>query len=187
MGVAATAIVGVIIWLWPRAEQELPPATPAPSSKPASSVSLATSAILPTESPTFPARVSLPATGSEARLTAVAQVTVGREVRRLRPNQVGYYPRVLVPANAQVPVTMTFTDGEVGEPVAVAVQDSGRLVEDQAVSGLRRLDAARQVAFTVQMREEPGIYRVSVRKGGEMRVLEFWVGKELPVRDDVSN
>jgi hypothetical protein len=102
----------------------------------------------------------------------------GRGARELSLNQLGEYERVYVAARQQVAVAVGFPDGDVGEAVGVSVMDGGRVVEVDAVAGVRVLDKDRVARFTYEASGDEGTHRVLVRRGGERRVLDFWVGTE---------
>ena len=129
----------------------------------------------PTETITTRSRPSLPAA------TATAHVSVGNQQFSVQatPDAV-FVPRVNTAVGARPVVRVKFRDGEPGEPVVVQVEDGGAL-ENHALTQLARLDEQRQIQFAFQMTQNPGLFRVVVRKGGEAQTLEFWAGPPLPV------
>jgi hypothetical protein len=112
----------------------------------------------------------------------VARVGNGAGAVELTPNQVGtLVPRVEMTQNRTVPVSIAYPNGSVGERVIVAVEDGGQLSE--AGSGGKRgaqrvmslsLDDQRTVNFDFTATGGPGMFRVTVRKGGDVKRVELW-------------
>jgi hypothetical protein len=97
-------------------------------------------------------------------------------------NQVGYFPRVHVPANTAIPVKVFFSNPVEGEAVVIGAEDGGKFEGDkQAI--VEGLEKNGRVAFTFHVLDHPGTYRVSLRRGAETKVLDFWVGPETPLAE----
>lgn len=120
--------------------------------------------------------------GRDARstTTTMATVTVGARTQALTPDEGGQFGRVYIEPKQTVPVTLHFAQGQADDPVAVRVEDGGRL-DNEAPGKLLKLDGERNIAFTFQANADLGIYRVVVTKNGVAQVLNFWAGPEMPV------
>ena len=105
---------------------------------------------------------------------------VGAENIRLTFNARGELPRLKVPSEATIAATVRFPNAMPGQPISVQPEDGGTLIGD-AVSGVVLIDDQQQANFEFQPSANDGQYRVTLRNGGESRVLEFWVGPEPPV------
>jgi hypothetical protein len=100
--------------------------------------------------------------------------------RAVVPNVRGEFPRVLVPASAIVAASVPFPEARPGEKIAVQAEDGGALL-DAAAQGFVTIDAAHRAPVQFKVSAHDGIHRVTLRRGGETRVLEFWVGAEQPI------
>ena len=95
------------------------------------------------------------------------------------PNELGVFQRVYVQPRETVPISVRLPEGDPGEQVGVAAQDGGKIVEVEAVAGVFELDAQRTLHFNFQLNEDEGIYRITLRRGGEVKVIELWAGAPL--------
>jgi hypothetical protein len=93
------------------------------------------------------------------------------------PGQTGDFPRLVVDPNARVAVALAYPQGKSGEPVALEVEEGG-LLDNQGAGKVTALDDTRSLRFDYTVNEQLGIYRVAVRKGADVKVLNFWVGPE---------
>jgi hypothetical protein len=109
-----------------------------------------------------------------------AQLTVDGLPRAVVANVRGEFRRVLVPASAIIAASVPFPDAQPGEKIAVQAEDGGSLL-DTAAQGFVTIDAAHHAPVQFKVSAHDGIHRVTLRRGGETRVLEFWVGPEQPV------
>ena len=109
-----------------------------------------------------------------------AMVNASGRKYSLTPNQVGNFDRVRVQPQEKIPVTISYPGGVAGETVVIQAEDGGQF-EDGGMAREVQLDAQRTLAFLFQVTNEPGEHRVTLRKGNDVKVLEFWVGEELPV------
>lgn len=110
----------------------------------------------------------------------VATLRIDGAPRAVVPNVRGEYPRVLVPASAIIAASVPFLEAQTGEKIAVQAEDGGALL-DAAAQGFVTIDTAHRAAVQFKVSAYDGIHRVTLRRGGETRVLEFWVGAEPPV------
>jgi len=67
--------------------------------------------------------------------------------------------------------------------VCLSVLDGGQLNGDG--SGLKtvELEEGGKFTFTFQVTEQDGLHRVTLRRGKDVKVLEFWVGERLAVSE----
>ncbi|HEY5895173.1 MAG TPA: hypothetical protein VIT91_18280, partial [Chthoniobacterales bacterium] len=115
--------------------------------------------------------VAAPLKGAVAT-RAEATLTIGDKKVKLEPNQVGGFPQVLVQPRQKITVEMVYPEGSPGDMVVAAVMDGGRLEDGQRVLSLR-LDESRQVKFNYAVSEEEGVFRVTLRKGGDVKTVEL--------------
>ncbi|HEY5892533.1 MAG TPA: hypothetical protein VIT91_04810 [Chthoniobacterales bacterium] len=123
--------------------------------------------------------VAAPLKGAVAT-RAEATLTIGDKKVNLEPNQIGAFPQVLVQPRQQITVEMVYPDGSPGDLVVAAVMDGGQLENGQHVLSLR-LDDSRQVKFNYAVSEEEGVFRITLRKGGDLKTVELWAGAEPPL------
>lgn len=109
-----------------------------------------------------------------------AHVSFAGATHVLTPNIRGEFPRMLVPASATITAAVPFAEAEPGEVIPVQAEDGG-LLQDTAAQGSVTVDNEHKVNVTYQVSANDGMHRVTLRRGGESRVLEFWVGAEAPV------
>ncbi len=98
----------------------------------------------------------------------------------IRPelNSSGHFSRIgSVQPHQKVPVQIAYPDGHAGDRIAVVAADGGVFDNDQSVL-LARLDNRKMPDFRFRVAAEPGLYRVFLRKGNDVKVLQFWVGKD---------
>lgn len=112
---------------------------------------------------------------------ATARVVLnGNPQPEMRPNQLGVFPRHPLPASIPVDLEVSYPDAPAGAKIVVAVQDGGRLANGQAVQVLTA-DASKKAPLRFTPGNNRGLYRVTVRRGMDVKTLEFWVGPELPL------
>ncbi|HEY5893346.1 MAG TPA: hypothetical protein VIT91_08960 [Chthoniobacterales bacterium] len=111
---------------------------------------------------------------------AVAAVSYAGRKYSLQPTQYGFFDRVLIGPSAKVPVQVTYPDGEPGEKVIVEVEDGGQL-DNNSILAVQALDDEKRLAFVFQATDQTGIFRITLRKGDDVKTLNFWAGPELPV------
>ena len=109
-----------------------------------------------------------------------AHITFAGGTHVLAPNARGEFPRLIVPASATITATVPFAAAEAGEAIPVQAEDGG-LLQGTAAQGNVTVDTEHKVSVAYQVSANDGLHRVTLRHGGESRVLEFWVGAEPPV------
>lgn len=114
-------------------------------------------------------------------MVAVQVVAGGKTFGNLTPDQVGVFPQVNIDARQQVAVTASWPDGQPGQKVVVAAEDGGQVADAKHPVGFT-LDARRQVTFDFTADSNPGIYRVTLRKGADVKTVQFWAGPELALK-----
>jgi hypothetical protein len=105
---------------------------------------------------------------------------MGQKVMRITSDQVGKFPRMYIQPKDVVPVEMSFPRGEAGQSVVLEAKDGGTF-DGVNLAKIAKLDEQRRLAFAFHADSQPGIYRVTLRRGGEEQVLKFWVGDPPPV------
>ncbi len=108
-------------------------------------------------------------------------VVVNKKRMELTSNIAGEFPRVQVKPKETIPVRVTFPGGDPGDFVMIEAKDGGHL-ENRKIVKPTALDAKRGVDFEFTTNQEEGVYRVLVRRGSDQRLLDFWVGEPIPVR-----
>jgi len=131
---------------------------------------------------TLAADVAAPGGQNPARPPEMVQgkITLAGKPHLYTPNAVGSFPRIQVSPNQNLPAELFFSAGKPGETILVTAVDGG-LVDGRPSALRTQLDVANKVAFKFTAGEAPGIYRVTVRRGREVKALEFWVGETPPV------
>jgi hypothetical protein len=126
------------------------------------------------------AQVATGIAAAVANAPRAAQLTVDGHPRAVVANVRGEFPRVLVPASAIIAASVPFPDAQPGEKIAVQAEDGGALLNATA-QGFVTIDAAHCAPVQFKVSAHDGMHRVTLRRGGETRVLEFWVGTEPAV------
>lgn len=92
----------------------------------------------------------------------------------------GEFHRVPVPASTVITASVPFADAVPGESIRVQAEDGG-LLQGRAAQGSVAVGSDHRASVAFQTAANDGLYRVTLRRGGECRVLQFWVGPEPPV------
>jgi hypothetical protein len=133
----------------------------------------ATSAAPLTEPAPAPKKQKASLSGEEVS----ASVTAGGKEYVVQPDQVGCFERVVIERGETVPVRVSYPEGNPEDLVVAAVEDGGQINKDQHVI-LLHLDKNRQLAFQFTASQEAGIFRVTLRKGTDVKTVELWAGPE---------
>jgi hypothetical protein len=120
------------------------------------------------------------------REKAEVEVTVGGKKEKLKANRFGMYPRVYVGASEVVEVKVEYPGAKAGEGVDVQVEDGGQIVESGSIVYQGQLKAGGKLDFHFQTTQQLGIYRVVLRKGEDIKQLDFWVGSPQPQGEPVK-
>jgi cytoskeletal protein RodZ len=99
----------------------------------------------------------------------------------LTPNQMGNFERVYVAPKDKVQVQVSYPQGQAGDAVAVEVEDGGNLNKDQ-MSEVAKLDEQKTIQFQFQTTGQEGIYRIALRNGPDVKIVNVWAGQEPQVR-----
>lgn len=121
--------------------------------------------------PTYHARSDDPRT---------ATIVVAGRPQKLVPNVRGAYPRVAVSAGATIHADVPIEEAAPGASIAVQAEDGGSL-QGAASAGVAKVDGRRVASVDFKASNFDGIQRVTLRFGGRVRALEFWVGPAQPV------
>ena len=90
------------------------------------------------------------------------------------------FERVRVEPGETVPIAVAWPNAMPGERVVAVVEDGGQMEGGERVKVLV-LDERRMGRFEFTTALEPGLYRVTLRRVGETKTVELWVGAELPL------
>jgi hypothetical protein len=118
-----------------------------------------------------------PAPVDESR---AAHITFNGVTRTVSANERDEYHRLIVPASTNLTAVVPFAEAEPGELIPVQADDGG-LIQGLPVQGNATVDNNHKVTIAYQVPASDGMHRVTLRRGGEIKVLEFWVGPEAPV------
>ncbi len=110
-----------------------------------------------------------------------ALVCVGNQLYTAYPNQIGNFQRITVPVKSHLDVSVAYPAGQPGDPIALEVEDGGQLAGKQ-MGAVTALNDSKNLYFSFDTTEQPGIYRVVMRDGGDVKVLNVWAGAEPPMR-----
>jgi len=106
---------------------------------------------------------------------AVASVRVDGKNYQLTPNQSGNFPKVFIQPKGLVHVEVAYPQGQAGDAVVLESEDGGGL-DGKKTATVTALNNQQSVKFDFQATEQPGIYRVALRNGPDVKVLSFWAG-----------
>ena len=109
-------------------------------------------------------------------------------VEDLYPNQIGYFDQIsgIQPLETVI-IEISYPDGNVGEKVLLSAEDGGKFENGKRIK-LLQLDNQKKVFFDFQVSDQLGIYRVSLRKGNDTKVVQLWVGPEhSPSQNSVTS
>jgi hypothetical protein len=112
--------------------------------------------------------------------SAVVRVEAGERAVDCRANELGVFERVRVEPGETVPIAVAWPNAMPGERVVAVVEDGGQMEGGERVKVLV-LDERRMGRFEFTTALEPGLYRVTLRRVGETKTVELWVGAELPL------
>ena len=120
------------------------------------------------------------------RQHAEVEVKAGGKTYNLSPNELGAFPRIYVQPSEIISVKVAYHGGNQGESVVAQVEDGGVILESNSVGHHGRLDKNGKLSFTFQTTNQLGIYRIVLRKGEDIKQLEFWVGDPQPLSAPVT-
>ena len=86
----------------------------------------------------------------------------------------------MIAPSAVIAVSVPFPDAQPGEQLAIQAEDGGVFVTGVAEARVQ-VAPDRQAHFQFRTSANDGLHRVTLHRGGESRVLQFWVGAEPPV------
>ena len=87
---------------------------------------------------------------------------------------------VTVPAEATVAIRVHYPKGALNQEVHMQVEDGGQILETKSIAHKGKLDKGNELTFNFQVTSQLGIYRISLRQGDDVKVLQFWVGSLPP-------
>lgn len=93
----------------------------------------------------------------------------------LTPNQSGAFDPVSNIAPMQkIPIEVIYPEGRSGEKVVIEVLDGGTLDQNKKVKVVT-LNSQKKISFNFQLATDPGIYRITLRKGEDLKEVNFWL------------
>ncbi|HYE56235.1 MAG TPA: hypothetical protein VD996_15405 [Chitinophagaceae bacterium] len=96
-------------------------------------------------------------------------------------NRRGHFRQVPnIKPSAKVFIELGYPAAKAGEKVVVSVLDGGMLDNGKRVKVLV-VSTQRKCPFGFQVSDDLGSYRLLVRKGNDVKVVQLWVGPEPPV------
>ncbi len=107
-----------------------------------------------------------------------ARVTRSKQAITLNPNQVGNFPTIDVRPQTLVGVEVIYTAGQANQAVSLTALEGGTFGNGKTTQDLT-LDSLKKASFSFAAGSGRGLYRVSVRKGADIKILEFWVGEPM--------
>jgi hypothetical protein len=96
---------------------------------------------------------------------------------KLVMNELDEFPRIYVAPGEEAEVRMRWPQAAPGDKVVAAVEDGGQLGHGERVKALE-VDANQELSFPFVAGMEPGIYRISVRRGAETKTVQFWASND---------
>jgi hypothetical protein len=100
-----------------------------------------------------------------------------QQTPELALNELDEFPRIYVSPGEEAAVRMRWPQAAPGDRVVAAVEDGGQLGGGARVKALE-LDANQELSFAFVAGMEPGIYRISVRRGAETKTVQFWASND---------
>jgi hypothetical protein len=114
---------------------------------------------------------------------ATASTLVGNTRYNLSPNQIGVFPRVAgLDPHQTLPVEVSYPGASPGDKVIVEAEDGGHF-DNKKVVKVADVGGDKSIQFDFTTGGEEGVYRITLRKGADVKTLDFWVGAELQARN----
>lgn len=104
-----------------------------------------------------------------------AVVSIEQDFNIILPNSKGFYPRLNLKEPAEIQASVFFPEALPGESIQIFSEDGGQL-KGQTSSGVVVVDSAKSVSFRFRPLDCEGLYRISLYRGGDQKILQFWVG-----------
>ena len=106
---------------------------------------------------------------------AICTVKVGDKLYTRRPNQIGCFPKIAkIPPGDTVAIEVSYPNGRAGEKIVLSVEDGGKLDNGKGVK-VMQLDNQKKCSFNFTVTQYPGLYRVSLLKNMDTKVVQLWV------------
>jgi len=107
---------------------------------------------------------------------ATCKVTAEGKERLPQLNQIGSFDQISnVPGGKPVKIECSYPNGRKDDNVVISLEDGGKLDNGKTVKVVH-LDDAKKFAFTfTASRNNPGIYRITIRKGNDEKTIRLWV------------
>ena len=108
---------------------------------------------------------------------AEAVVTTGAGTFRLDPDPAGDFPQILTGPQSTAEVRVAYADREGPADVILQVEDGGTLAGGDVVRPVR-LGENNSLHFAFVTSVQRGHHRVTLRRGADVKALDFWVETE---------
>ncbi|HRP31477.1 MAG TPA: hypothetical protein PKV73_06280 [Agriterribacter sp.] len=96
----------------------------------------------------------------------------------LKPNQMGAFgPVYNIHPMQKLTIEMTYPKGKSGQIIVIETLDGGLLGNKKIVQALS-LNNQYKIVFNFLSGEDPGLYRISLRKDMDVKEVQFWVGPQ---------
>jgi cytoskeletal protein RodZ len=132
------------------------------------------------------AKMQKPIRASDSKVSSTSTpaltVQVGKKTYKLQPNEIGNFGRIYVKEQETAKVQLVLPKGEPGQGIGLQAEDGGRL-DNGSIAKVDKLDVNSSVAFNFQVTQNRGTHRVTMTKGNETYMIDFWVGPELGIRN----
>lgn len=117
---------------------------------------------------------------NEKAATKLKTAPLPVKMYEVSPNQVGLFKQVSnIKPLEKISLELSYPSAKVGEKIVVTVLDGGKLDNGKGVK-VMNLNQLRKCPFGFSVTENMGLYRLLVRKGNDVKVVQLWVG-EKPV------
>lgn len=103
-----------------------------------------------------------------------------KNVYEVKPNQIGFFDQVsFIQPNQIVSIEIAYPNGEKGDQILMSAEDGGKFEDGKRISA-SQLNAQKKLFFKFQVAGNLGMYRISLRKGNDSKVVQLWVGGDSP-------
>lgn len=120
------------------------------------------------------ARTGVPAPTAGEPPDARAEVILNGKTHDLEPGPSGTFPDLRCQALSTANVTVVYASGEGPPDVIVQAEDGGAFLDGSSVKAVH-LDEANTARFTFISGVQYGHYRLSLRRGADIKTIPFWV------------
>lgn len=114
--------------------------------------------------------------------TAVCTITIGNKTYTPKLNEGGRFNRIYhIPAGAAIPVEIFYPGGTAGEKLIFAAEDGGSFDNGKAVQVIE-LSSEKKINIIFHVTNDEGLFRITVRKGNDIKTIQLWAGNDPSVK-----